>query len=215
MSNLNTQTEQAREAARKQDGKFGSWEAGESAAELSAMVEGGQTTATDTEVAARNFEGTIDWYRKNIGEDYPATKKDGFNLHPGEAQAHINDAAVELARAPGGHEKLLEYFNDPQYQGDDDVSRAVGRGVAAGHHTAETDGKEYLQGRGWVDSDRPLGNEAVKHGDPLKVDDGFAETDVVAHGNFDNDRDEINVDNGNGLILAVNRSELRRRPTDG
>lgn len=210
MSNLSAQAEQARESARKADGKFGSWEAGESAAQLSGMVED-QTTDPQTEAAAKKFDETIDWYRENIGDDYPFTKKKGFKMHPGEAQGRLNDAAAELGETPDGAKKLHEYINDPQYQGDDGVSRAVGLATTAGSRAAE----DYAKQQQNADPDRPVGREEVSHGDPLKIDDGFAELEVTAHGNFDSSSDEINVDNGDGLVLAVKRDELRRRPAQG
>lgn len=209
MSNLSTQAEQARESARKANGEFGSWEAQESAASLSQMVHQ-SSTDPQTEAAAKKFDETIDWYRENIGDNYPFSKKEGFKMHPGEAQGVLNDAATELGETPDGKAKLVEYMNDPHYQGDDGVSRAVGLATTAGSWAAADYAKQQS-----VAPDRPVGREEVSHGDPLKIDDGFAELEVTAHGNFDSSSDEINVDNGDGLILAVKRDELRRRPAQG
>lgn len=216
MGNLSAHNQQTRESARRANGEFGSWEAEESAATLSSMVfDSDAESADETDAAATRFDETIDWYRQNIGESYPHSKKPGLSLHPGEAQGQLNDAAVELARTPGGPERLNSYFNDPQYQGGDGVSRAVGAAVLSGLQVAETDDRQYQQEDGRVDPQRPLGNEEVTHGDPLTVDDGLSEIKVTAHGNFTGSGHHINVDGGDGLILAVKREELRRRPTEG
>lgn len=59
---------------------------------------------------------------------------------------------------------------------------------------------------------RLVADEPVGDGDPLTIDDGLVSVEVTAHGNFEPDSRHINVDNGEGLILAVKREELRRRP---